>query len=175
MKFIKILVICFFVLSSCSSRLSDIDRFSRNNADKVVDSIFGDEIKGFNYLIFSVAEKDFIIIIEKSNSYEEYFYNDKIEYSKIIENKIIYKKEDVFFKKMFNKDIYNKEFITFNSKFFNPSYEISSGNITYFVFKNEKGHRFGEARLSFFIKPNPIEPDIYIFLTNEILKANGLY
>lgn len=70
---------------------------------------------------------------------------------------------------MFNKNIYQKEFITFDSDFFKPHYEISSGSITYFVYKINN-QRLGEARLSFFIKPNPIDVEVYLYLTNKILE-----
>lgn len=176
MKLIKVVLLSItLILTSCSAKLTSADIISRTNADKIIEENELDNVKGFNHIIFSVAEKDFIIIVEKQDCYIEYFYkkgNDNI----ITKNtKVIYNKPNDLLKKIFNKTIYKKDFITFNSKFFSPQYEISSGNITYFVFKDEKDKRYGEARLSFFIKPNPIDAEIYLYLTNQILKYNSNY
>ena len=71
--------------------------------------------------------------------------------------------------KMFDKGIYKKEFITFDSDFFKPEYENSSGNVTYFVFKDKNGERYGEAILSVFIKSNPIDVEVYQYFIERIL------
>ncbi len=70
---------------------------------------------------------------------------------------------------MFQISNYKQDYITFDSDFFKPEYEISSGNITYFVLVDENKKRYGEARLSVFIKPNPIPTDIYLYLVNRII------
>lgn len=72
-------------------------------------------------------------------------------------------------KRMFDKTIYRDDFITFDSDFFKPEYEASSGNITYFVMKDKHGKRYGEARLSIFIKPNPIDSAVYSYLVERLL------
>ncbi len=167
-------IIALLALMSCSAKLSNVDNESRFNADKTVSLFLSDDIKDCKHIIFSVAEKDFIIIVEKPNYYVEYFYNKSKNIVNVKKDKVIYNKPNELFKKMFNKDIYRKEFITFNSDFFSPEYEISSGNITYFVLKDEKSKRYGEARLSFFIKPNPIDAEVYLYLTNRIMEYNSI-
>lgn len=151
----------------CSQKLQPEDLKSRENAEKVINKNFLSDIKEENYIVFSVAEKNFLIVIEKQNSYEEFFYNQE---KKIKEKKSVYEKNNELMQKMFNKKNYHTEFITFNSDFFKPNYELSSGNITYFSYVTKKKKRLGEARLSFFIQPNPIDAEIYIYLTNKILE-----
>ena len=74
MKIVKLIsVFITLVFFSCSSKLSKIDYISRSNADSVSKLLLSDEVKNFNHVIFSVAENDFIIIVEKNNYYEEYF------------------------------------------------------------------------------------------------------
>ena len=71
---------------------------------------------------------------------------------------------------MFDKTVYHDGFITFDSDFYQPNgYELASGNLTYFVFKDENGFKYGEAKLSVFIKPNPIDGDVYFYLVSQIL------
>lgn len=161
-----LLIFCGMSFSGCSQKLNPEDELSRKNADRIANEIFANETKGKEYIIFSVSEKSFLIIVNLEHSYKEYFYNSE---SKIKTKEVIVKKPNDLFSKMFNKNIYQKEYITFDSDFFKPHYEISSGSITYFAYKINN-QRLGEARLSFFIKPNPIDAEVYLYLTNKILE-----
>lgn len=156
--------------SGCSQKLRPEDDISRRNADNIASEIFAKETSGNNYIMFSVAEKSYLVIIDVKDTYEEYFYNSE---SKRKSDVTIIKKSNQLFNKMFDKTNYKKEFITFDSDFFKPHYEVSSGNITYFVFKSNN-QRLGEARLSFFIKPNPINVEVYLYLTTKILEYNRI-
>lgn len=155
-------------ISGCAQQLKPEDINSRENAENIVNSVYVNETKDNDYIIFSVDEKSYLVIIDTKDSYKEYFYNSE---SQRKSNETIINKPNNFFTKMFNKTLYKKEFITFDSDFFKPHYEISSGNITYFVYKSNN-QRLGEARLSFFIKPNPIDTEVYLYLTNKINEYN---
>lgn len=78
-------------------------------------------------------------------------------------------KSDSILEKAFDKKLYHKEYITFNSPFYKYNHAQSEGNLTYFYLYKE-GIKYGEARLSVFIKPNPIDNQIYDYLRNVLLK-----
>lgn len=165
--FFLTLLVCGISITGCSQKLHPEDSLSRNNADKVIEQEFIQDIKEHNFIMFSIAEKHFLLIVEKEKEYEEVFFDSETGFKS---NKVIHEKPNKLFTKMFDKNLYLHDYITFNSDFFKPNYEVSSGNITYFVFKSPKFGRVAEARLSFFVKPNPIDNEIYIYLTNKSLE-----
>jgi len=166
-KILTLLLCCLLSMSSCSQTLNKEDAKSRNKADSIIEKFLEKETKNRSYVLFSTTDENYIIIIENTNSYNEFYIKD----SKEIVPGNTYSKPNELLKKMFNKDIYQKEFITFKSDFFMPDgYELSSGNITYFVLKDENRNRYGEARLSVLIKPNPIDGEIYAYLVEKLLK-----
>lgn len=69
---------------------------------------------------------------------------------------------------MFDTSRYRTDFVTFNTDFYKSGYDTASGNITYFVLKDREGKSYGEARLSVFVKPNPIDAEIYLNLINRV-------
>jgi len=144
------------------------DYISRQNAENLINEKFKKKTSGKKYVIFSIAEKDFIVIIENKNFYSEHYIqyeNGKEKKSK----KTDIKKTNNFYIKMFNKGNYRTDFVTFNTDFFKSGYETASGNITYFVLKDKSRKSFGEARLSVFVKPNPIDAEVYLNLVNRVL------
>lgn len=169
MKGILIIFFCSFSIVACSQQLNEADKQSRQKADKVVESQLKEEIEGRNHIIFSVADKDFIVLVENTGSYKEYYIRsiDNGEV-KILKDTTLSLSGELA-KKMFDKTIYRDDFVTFDSDFFKPEYEASSGNITYFVLKDKQGKRYGEARLSVFIKPNPIDSSVYSYFVERLL------
>lgn len=161
------LLLCSLLsLCSCSQSMNEEDIISREKADNIIRKKLEKETNGRNYVLFSIANSNYIVIVENKDNYSEYF----IKNSSDVVIGTTYDKQDKLFEKMFNTSIYKKEFITFESSFFKPKgYEMSSGNITYFVFKDKNRKRYGECRLSVLIKPNPIDSEIYVFLSKKLL------
>lgn len=169
MKGILIIFFCSFSIVACSQQLSEADKQSRQKADNVVKSQLKGEIEGSNHIIFSVADKDFIILVENPSSYREYYIRSMDDgETKILKDTTLSLSGELA-KKLFDKTIYRDDFVTFDSDFFKPEYEASSGNITYFVLKDRQGKRYGEARLSVFIKPNPIDSSVYSYFVERLL------
>jgi len=165
------LIFCFtFCLSACSQNES-IDHSSL--VVKSVEKLLDQNLAGHQYIVFSLADTKFIIIVKNGNQYDEFYLvkKTKDEIPKLVSK--VTKNQDDLFEKMFNKNIYEKEFVTFDSDFYKPNgYELSSGNLTYFVFKDKERKKYGEAKLSFFIKPNPIDTEIYGYFISQISYYN---
>lgn len=169
--YITVLLLFSLSFNACSQEKKEEHE---TKAVKKVEDILNNKTENKERVIFSVADREFLVVVKDADSYVEYFLAKeegsseiKLEYTEI-------KKSSNIFNKMFNKSNYKKEFITFDSDFFKPNgYELSSGNITYFVFKNKIGEKYGEARLSVFIKPNPIDQEVYLYLVNQVLYYNN--
>ena len=164
-----ILLIClFFSISSHSQNNTSA------NASKEVTAVqaqLSEKIAGKERVVFGIADMNFLVIVKEEKKYVEYYlvkkYNDSIP--KLIKTKK--KKENDLFIKMFDKTLYHDEFITFDSDFYQQNgYEVASGNLTYFSFQDENGKNYGEAKLSVFIKPNPIDTTVYYYLVKQVLK-----
>jgi hypothetical protein len=164
-----ILLIClFFSISSHSQNNTSA------NASKEVTAVqaqLSEKIEGRERVVFGIADTNFLVIVKEGKKYVEYYlvrkYNDSIP--KLIKTKK--KKENDLYIKMFDKTLYQDEFISFDSGFYQPNgYEVASGNLTYFSFQDENGKNYGEAKLSVFIKPNPIDTTVYYYLVQQVLK-----
>jgi len=173
MKKLKLIYLILFIMSTSISGCSQNkpikeDYVSRKNASDFIENNFEEIVSGKNYVVFSIAEKDFLVIIENKDAYQEYFakYNDgKISSKK---SSTISKDNEVY-SKMFDFESYRTDYITFNTDYFKSGYENASGNITYFVLKDKLGKSYGEARLSVIVKPNPIDAEVYLNLVNRVL------
>lgn len=171
MRMFKIIIItlCFSCFNiSCAQKLSEIDMTSRQNAESIINTYFSDKVENSSYVVFSIADKDFVVVIEKEKAYKEYYIRKDSTEKNIQIKDTIYNKSNALFKKMFNKELYHKEFITFTSDFFKPEYELAKGNSTYFVLKNEE-KRYGEVRLTVFVQPNPIDFEVYNYLVHRTI------
>ncbi|GMQ31698.1 hypothetical protein [Algoriphagus confluentis] len=163
---IIILFICFFLHSiAWSQTLTDEDLKSRKIADSLINDHLQKEIKDKKHVLLLVDNEKMVIVIKNSDSFKEFYLNKNTG----IINETILLPSDPIINKMFDKSIYKKGFTTFDSEFFKFGYEISSGSITYFVFKDEVGRRYGEAKLSVFIKPNPVDTDVYAYFVNRLM------
>ncbi|WP_273016016.1 MULTISPECIES: hypothetical protein [Leeuwenhoekiella] len=162
------LMLFFLSLISCSQKLDRSELISRQSAERIIENTdLAQKVRGSSYVLFSISDIFYIVIVEGEKTYEEYYINSE-KGNKLVK-KATYKKSDELLKKMFNSDNYKNEFISFDSEFFGSGYELSSGNLTYFVLKNEEGERYGEARLSILIEPNPIDDEVYNYLTQKLL------
>ncbi len=124
---------------------------------------------GNKYLLFSIADTWYLMIVEKGNRYEEYYViKDGLE-AFMLKKRTIRGNNKVL-DKAFNKDIYHQGFIDLNSPFYSEGYKASSGNKTYFYFKDINGDIHGESLLTTIINPNPIDTEVYNFLLYQLLR-----
>jgi len=169
-KDICLLIIFSFLCSKVvSQELKFTDSLSIIKSENIVKSHFTESIKNNNYLLFSIADKWYLIIIDKSNYYEQHFINTDSIVGNIKDSISLIKKPDILLQSAFEKSIYKKEYINFSSDFFKNGYDLAEGNSTYFYLKEKNCVKYGESRLSVFVKPNPIDEKIYDYLRNALL------
>jgi len=168
----KIQLVLFFVLIPFASfpqtLLSPWALKSRQRADSVVNTLLNKEAASCPIIVFSAADKFFIVEVKKNDGFYEYYFERESRGRRRAINKTIFSISDKLKKKMFDTTIYRKGYITYESDFFKSPPKVASGGITYFVLKDENGKRFGEARLSEFVYPNPIDPHIYLYFVQKL-------
>ena len=169
-----ILLSSFLIAIATTYSFTQVLQVEDFGVEENVRELLHSEISNKEYVILSIAGKNTILILSEGNDcYREYFLvkNDKSNSLEVKKSKKI--KSSQILEDMFADSIYRKEFITFDSEFFQPNgYEFSLGELTYFVFINKNGDKLGEARLSVFINPNPINQEIYMYLIRRILHYN---
>lgn len=173
MKFIILMLCGLLYLSGCSQPLSEVDLMSREKAETVLNSeLIKGKINGNNHIVFSAADKDFIILVQEASGFKEYYVKMGESQKTELVSQTTVKLSNQLATSVFDKTKYKEGFITFSSDFYESGYEISSGNITYFVFKDKNGERHGESRLSMLIKPNPIDSSVYSYFVKRIMDYN---
>lgn len=152
-----------------SQNLSHADSISRIGANNIIEKHFDKIIEDDSYVLFSIEDKWYLILIKKPKGYEEYYvYGDTA--TKINNGKCFNRKQKKQILTLaFDKSLYHKEFINLNSNFYENGYEISQGNITYFYYKDKDGSVYGESKLTAIIKPNPINENLYNYLLSQLL------
>ena len=167
-NYIVLILLAFLVPQFVSSQQTIADSLSRDKAMNTVKDNCSDCILNNSYLLYSIADKWYLVIIETLDSYEEYFVSsDILGFEKRSSIKI--KKPNAILEKAFNKELYHKGFINLNSDFYKSGYEVSEGNGTYFFLKGKDGTIYGESRLTAFVKPNPINEEVYNYLLMRLL------
>lgn len=171
MKRINIVLIFVFIPYFCftqnnSEELDSVILISRERVDKIIHAI--DAQSSFK-LFYSIKDLDYLVIIKDghSNVFKEFYVqlNDTGEIINICRLEI--KKEKTFiFKKAFNLDLYHSGFIT---KI--PDAKILHGYSSYFVVIDDKGQRYGEYNLPALTLPNPIDNEVYIYLSKRIAEV----
>jgi len=165
------IIICLLIITSthCYSQKLNSDSLSRAKA-KLVSDVLAERTVGRSYLLFSINDKHFLIVVEHKDYYRElYLEVDSLSKpSEAIEVNI--DKPNNILKKAFIKESYHKGFINLNSDFYKSGYKASDGNATYFYFKDRDGGIYGESRLTTIIKPNPIDVEVYNYLLIKALK-----
>lgn len=158
-----------FTLNANSQIMDCADSISRDRSEFILKEYFSDSLMFYNHLLYSIADKWYLIIIEKPICFEEYYIkqDSMIGYKKSNAKQI--NKSNTILQKAFDYSLYHKGFINFNSDFYKTGYELSQGNITYFFLRDKNGNKYGEARLSVFVKPNPINEDVYDYLRTHLL------
>ncbi|MDB5142981.1 MAG: hypothetical protein JWQ66_1694 [Mucilaginibacter sp.] len=170
-KLIYLLIAFSFITKAGYSQiLGHADSLSREKSEVIVKNNFRNLI-GNKYLLFSISDRWYLIIAKKSNKYYEYYLDSdtsKVRRSSTIKATKVVSISRVL-SKAFDEKSYQKDYITFNSPFYRHNHAESDGNITYFYLMID-GVKYGEARLSVFIKPNPIDKDVYDYLRISLLR-----
>ena len=169
-KYVVLMFLSFLIPQFGSSQqFSCADSLSRNKATNVIEKHFADFITNNNYLLYSVADKWYLVIIESLDNYEEYYVCEDTLMECGKKGSVKIKKPNEILGKAFDKNLYHKGFINLNSDFYESGYELSEGNTTYFYFKDKDGTIYGESKLTAFVKPNPINETVYNYLLKRLL------
>jgi hypothetical protein len=161
------------ILTTCnlafSQELDSLGTINRNKAESILQRFLPRQLKGNRKIVFSVGEEYYLILIKSNGKYFEHYYqiDDK---GRILKSKVTGLRSSKELLKIFDEKNYEKNYVTFSSFFFKSGYKLAEGNMTYFVLKDERDIRYGEAVLSFHILPNPIKAEIYFYLTDRILE-----
>jgi hypothetical protein len=170
MKIIIIGLLCCFATKLIHGQtLNRVDSISRAKAQNTVTNNLKISPQS-NYLLFSIQDKWYLIIVKKDGMLCQYYINSdtsKLKPQVTKKSKVI--KSNPILRKAFKKGLYHREYITFNSPFYKNRHAQAEGNLTYF-YLYEDGIKYGEARLSVFIEPNPIDHQVYDYLRNTLLK-----
>ncbi|NHA07844.1 hypothetical protein G7092_28855 [Mucilaginibacter sp. HC2] len=165
-KLITVLIVLSFTFKAGYCQiLRHADSVTRKKADSIVLRL-GSSVKDNAYLLFSITDRWYLVIVEKQQRYYEYYLNIKDKNLEPQDEKIVNRSQ--LLSKAFNIVRYQKGYITFNSDFFKGKQIVSEGNITYFYLM-KMGVKYGEARLSVKISPNPIDEKLYDYLSSELL------
>jgi hypothetical protein len=170
----KPMIIVFYMWSSVYSHslqnAIDYDSLSRVKSKQLVEKYFGESLQKLDYLLFSVADDRYLIIVERKNSFDEYFFNeDTLHHNKKYRRFLSIRKSNKILKKAFNESLYRKEFITMKSDFFKNKHPFFAGLGTYF-YLSKSGTKFGEESLTLFVNPNPMDKTVYKYLFTSFTK-----
>lgn len=175
MKLILHFAIFLFLFYNLSigQELSDFHVESRTKADMVFTKIMeGQKKKDAPYILLASGNSHYVIVQDRFSHYT-FIQAELSSGEKIAINKVTTEvKPNKLLKRAFDFSIYHRGFISFSSEFYNNGYDIGSGAPTYFVVKDENGVRYGESVLSVFVKPNPIDAEVYAFLINKLIEQN---
>lgn len=161
---ISVVLILLILKQGYAQELTKQDSLSRENAKKVVEQNFGKHTQESSYIVFSMNDKLYLIVLEKDGYYEEHYFVDSTK-TKIEK---VNKPSDIY-SAAFDTTLYHKGYITFNSDFYKNGYTKAWGELNYFLLKAKNGQEYGELRLSTIVEPNPINSDIYYYLITRLL------
>ena len=157
-------------LSINSQGLKSADNVSRQKADFILKQNLSSIINGKNYLLFSIKDEWYLIIINEGNDFQKYYVKgDTVIKLSNKECLNINNKENEILTLAFDKKSYHNGYISLNSDFYKNGYELSQGNTTYFYLQDDKGNKYGESKLTTIINPNPINDKIYNYMLTTLL------
>ena len=162
MKYLFSLII--LLTFTCSLRAQEYDytdSIGRNKLKLIIQQVFRDTLNKHNYVLFSVADTRYLFIIDKKDSYDEYYLNETAPSKKMQFVRI--EKPNHILARLFIDSLYHKDYINLKSNFFSGKSVFFTGLDTYFYYMT-KGRKIGEANLAMVIKPNPIDSAIYHYL-----------
>ena len=191
---IRIIILCFALVTanSCFAQYGETTRLSyslnesRAKADIVLSKF---EIISGRKMVYSLKNEHYYIIIHSDSAYNEYVVSidsacnivsmKKIDHDSIIDRlkvkKHISRKQRKELKRLETDRQMLKD--AFNMKQYNtgpitnaPNATYMAGVPSYFVIKDEYDNRYGEYCLSSITIPCPINPDLWIYLTRELVE-----
>jgi hypothetical protein len=165
-KFLFSTLLLLFCTIAVFGQQATVDE-ARTNAQKVTEK-YSAHIDGNSYLLFSIADTQYLVVVKHENRYEEYYLTSDSLGVNIHKRRILRGNRKIL-TKAFDKKTYHKEYIDLNSPFYSKGYETSSGNTTYFYLKDTNGIRYGETSLTTIISPTPMDKEIYYFLQGRLL------
>ncbi|WP_417350992.1 hypothetical protein [Flavobacterium alkalisoli] len=159
----KILLIFVFLLL-LPFVLSAQESVHYERIDKLLTSFFKEDLNE-NKIVFTINDKLYLIIVEKKDAYEHYYFEaDTITDKKPQVKQMIIFKPNNLLETAFNTNNYHTGYIDFFSDFYKDGVEFSIGNPTYFVLLDKNGQKFGETELSAVVIPNPIDKEVYNYI-----------
>lgn len=167
MKYILLIVLIGCLEFSCAQELTIEQLKSREIAEEVATKYFGENFKQKKIGLFSSGDKRFVMLEKRGDNT---YYKLNAEYSNGIINIVedtLYNESTSLTLKIFDTSNYNSEFVSFTSDLYKDGYDISRGDFSYFVLFYE-GKRYGELRLSVFVKPVPFDADIYYYFVESL-------
>ncbi len=151
-------------LSACSAQ-KKADNISIEMSEDIINNNFKSD-EGKKRLLFSISDKWYLVIVQQEGQYEEYYLEvDSSGTKKSLIDEI--KSPSVILDKAFDIKLYSKNYIDYTS---DKEYELTQGNKTYFVLKNELNEKYGEFSLSVVIKPTPINKEVYNYLVTKLMR-----
>lgn len=168
MKTFFLILTLLFSLSSCKSQeLNEFEIESRERATKMAEYFMENNV--YPYVLFSLANRDYIIVVDEGQIYSEglLYYDNKGEI--IVSSKTQIKKPHKVLSKAFDTKNYHDGFINYSSDFFKDGIDTAQGGTTYFVMSDINQKRYGEAFLSLLVKPNPFDKEIISFFTQKLI------
>jgi len=161
-SFYYLLILCLVSIKLDAQKIDPADSISRLKSAALIKAEFHDEQDRLNHLLFSIADKEYLIVIEKPNEYDEYYFDIGVP-SKKEKKCIVVLKPNSVLKKAFNPQLYQKDYISINSDYFKSKRVFFTGANTYFYLMRN-GVKIGEAGLTIAIRPNPINKKVYKYL-----------
>lgn len=160
---IRILIALFFSCSVMLFSQSNIESelMQQAKAEKIINNHLAKVVAEKDYVLFSIADQLYLIIVKNEEKYHEYFIkNDLLIFQDKLKN---------------NKNILEKVFdynnyIEKGSAFYDPSkMTLGNGNKTYFYLMSKNSVKYGETFSVTMIAPTPIDSDVYYYLLNRLL------
>lgn len=168
-KYVFILLCNICSLYAYSQELGNLGSTSQYKANLIIEKHLPDKIENKNYLLFSIKDEWYLIVIKNTDYFEKYFMTEDTLIIVTDKNCFKKQKEKKILTYAFDNNKYHNGYINLNSDFYSNGYEVSQGNTTYFYLKDKDGNVYGEANLTTIIKPNPIDNKVYSYLLSNLL------
>ena len=164
----KILIIAFLLVSIIFSdralgQVSYADTASRSVSKEFLKNRFQDGLNGRSYILFSIADSQYLIIVDMPTNYLGYYFNQDTSYYPIHQTATFrVSKQNKLLEKAFQENSYRKDFINMNSNFFKDKHPSFDGLRSYF-YLSKNGRKYGEESLPIFVSPSPLGKEIYSY------------
>jgi len=147
------------------------DSLERIQSAQFISKYFHNTLQKSNYILFSVGNQQYLIIVEREQLYDEYYFNeDTSQNFKNYQAKTFkVPKPDSTLTKTFSENQYPKGIITIYSDFFKDKQPFFAGLSSYF-YLSKSGEIFGEEHLTLIVNPSPMGKDVYKYILTELVR-----